>query len=114
LIATEDTAARRSALSDGFGKPVQINEGSPYLLYKAVYRNGTIEALQAKTLYNNKCASCQCDTSAGAPIIEVCNLDRKDLVLKRLLILNNYFDRIQAILRDLLAKKSQIKHFNTV
>jgi uncharacterized protein (TIGR02646 family) len=190
---------------------------SEHKVDKAVYRDGTIEALQAEIRYNNKCAYCECDTSAGAPMqvehyrpkkavtedkahggyywlayewsnlllscskcnnrkrnrfpiegtrvmaavigtdglpeavylmansivflaekplllnpeidevekdfvflpdghikaltkkgketIKVCNLDRKDLVLKRLSILNNYFDKIQAYLRDLLAQK---------
>ncbi len=41
-------------------------------------------------------------TLKGEVTIEVCNLNRKDLVLKRLSILNRYIDRIQTILKDLL------------
>lgn len=57
--------------------------------------NGEIEAL----------------TTQGTITIEVCDLNRKDLVLKRLSIVNYYLDKIQAIIRDLLVKEINIDTF---
>ncbi len=47
----------------------------------------------------------------GQKTIEVCDLNRNDLVIKRLSLVNKYFDRVQLIMKDFLSDKIDKKTF---